>query len=110
MVQLRELAHSRSGDKGNIANIGVVAKHPKYYHLLQRHLTANRVAAYFDPVCEGPVERYELPNIHAFNFVLHDALDGGGRESLRVDEIGKSYSGAILRIKLEITPNEVLNI
>jgi hypothetical protein len=108
MVRVIELAHARSGDKGNIANVGVVARQPGYYPLLREHLTAERVAEHFGELCAGPVERYELPNVHALNFLLHEALDGGGRESLRVDEIGKSYSGAILRLELDLSPDTVL--
>lgn len=107
MVQLREIAHARSGDKGDIANVGIIASAPEYYPLLERYLTAERVEAYVGDFCEGPVERYAMPNIHAFNFLLHGALDGGGRESLRVDEIGKTYSGALLRLDLDILDDDL---
>jgi hypothetical protein len=102
-VKLRELAHARSGDKGDVANVGVVANDPEAYAVIEEHVTAERVAAHFEDFCDGPVERYALENVQAFNFVLYDALDGGGMRSLRVDALGKCLSGAIL--KLEVYPD-----
>lgn len=101
MVRLQTLAHARSGDKGDIVNIGVIAKEPEYYEIIERHLTEDRVAEHFSELCEGPVNRYPMPNIDGFNFVLHEALGGGGVSSLRVDNQGKTYSGAILKIELD---------
>jgi hypothetical protein len=99
---LGELAHARSGDKGDRLNIGVIARRPEYYPLLVRELTAERVRAWFGDWCRGPVERFELPNLEALNFVLHGALDGGALRSLRLDRQGKSYAFALLRIPLDL--------
>ena len=101
-VLLREIAHARSGDKGNRSNIGLIALDPKHYPTLLEQVTADRVKQHFRDLCTGNVERFELPNLHALNFVLHDALDGGGTISLRTDAQGKTYSAALLRMKVEI--------
>ena len=77
-VQLRRLAHARSGDKGNTANIGIIAIRPEYYTVLVREVTVEKVRRHFEGICHGEVERFELPNLHALNFLLHDALGGGG--------------------------------
>jgi hypothetical protein len=103
MIELREIAHARSGDKGNIANIGVIAKEPEYYPIIEEHVTAARVKDHFGELCEGEVERYPMKNIHAFNFVLPEALGGGGVGSLYLDNQGKTYSGAILRMELDVS-------
>lgn len=100
MVRLERIAHARSGDKGNVANIGVIAREPRYYPIIEERVTADRVADHFSGLCEGPVERYPMPNIDAFNFVLHEALGGGGVRSLRVDNQGKTFSGALLRLDI----------
>ncbi len=99
---LYNLAHARSGDKGDRCNIGVIARRPEYYPVLVRELDAERVAEWFGSFCRGPVERFELPNLHALNFVLHGALDGGGLRSLRIDRQGKTYGYALLRMPIEI--------
>ncbi len=101
-VQLREIAHARSGDKGNTTNIGLVANDPKYYPLLVEQVTADRVKRHFEELCDGPVERFELPNLHALNFLLHQSLDGGGTISLRIDAQGKTYSAALLRMEIDV--------
>jgi hypothetical protein len=101
-VQLRQIAHARSGDKGDIANIGLIALKPEYYPILVREVTAERVKQHFAELCEGEVERYEIPNLNALNFVLHRALDGGGTLSLRTDSQGKTYSTALLRMEVEM--------
>lgn len=101
MVQLREIAYARSGDKGNVSNVGVIARDPAYYDVIREHVTAERVADHFEELCDGPVTRYELPNIDAFNFVLEDALGGGGMSSIRLDNLGKTHSGAILRMEID---------
>ena len=101
-IQLRHIAHARSGDKGDIANIGLIALKPEHYPALVREVTAERVKKHFAGICEGDVERYELPNLHALNFVLHRALDGGGLVSLRTDNQGKTYSSALLRMEIEL--------
>ncbi|MGH7566034.1 MAG: AtuA-related protein [Gemmatimonadota bacterium] len=106
-VQLRRLAHARSGDKGDTANVGVIAFSAEAYEFLKRTLTAERVTAHFDGMIEGPVERYELDNLGALNFLLHGALGGGGTVSLMTDAQGKVYSTALLRAELDV-PDDVL--
>jgi hypothetical protein len=102
-VRLLELAHARSGDKGDIANIGLIALKAKDYPLLVRQVTAARVARHFRGLISGKVERYELPNLHALNFLLYGALDGGGTISLKTDAQGKVLSTALLRMEVEVT-------
>ena len=102
-VPLIEIAHARSGDKGDTANVGVIARQPEYYPILVRHVTAARVARHFKGMIKGPVERYELPNLHALNFLLHGALDGGGTISLKTDAQGKVFSTALLRMEIEVS-------
>jgi hypothetical protein len=99
---LYDLAHARAGDKGDLCNVGVIARRPEYWPVLQRELTAERVKAWFGDWCKGAVERYELPNLGALNFVLHGALDGGGLVSLRLDTQGKTYGFALLRMEIEV--------
>jgi len=103
-VRLRDVAHARSGDKGDTANVGVIALRPEWYALLARHLTRERVAAHFAGLIAGGVERFELPNLHALNFLLHGALDGGGTLSLKTDAQGKVYSTALLRMEIPAPP------
>jgi hypothetical protein len=100
-VPLLELAHARSGDKGDTANVGLIARKPAYYAHLAKHVTATRVARHFKGMITGPVERFELPNLHALNFLLHGALDGGGTISLKTDAQGKVFSTALLRMTVE---------
>lgn len=101
-VPLLDLAHARSGDKGDTANIGLIARRPKDYPLLVRQVTAARVARHFRGMIRGPVERFELPNLCALNFLLHGALDGGGTISLKTDAQGKVLSTALLRMEVEV--------
>lgn len=101
MTQLREIAYARSGDKGDVSNVGVIARDPAYFDVIHKHVTADRVAKHFSEICDGPVTRYEMPNIHGFNFVLEDALGGGGMSSIRLDNLGKTHSGAILRMEID---------
>jgi hypothetical protein len=103
MVQLRWLAHARSGDKGNTANVGLIALEPELYPILAREVTTARVARHFRGMVSG-VERFELPNLGALNFLLHDALDGGGTISLKTDAQGKVYSTALLRMEIPVPP------
>ena len=105
-IQLVHLAHARSGDKGDTANVGVVAYDAAYYPLLVEKLTADRVQEHFAGIVEGEVERFELPKLHALNFVLRRALGGGGTLSLRSDAQGKVLSTALLRIEMDV-PEEV---
>lgn len=105
-ISLLQLAHARSGDKGDTANVGVIAKRPEWYSLLQRELTVDRVKRHFDGMITGDVQRFELPNLHALNFLLHGALDGGGTLSLKTDAQGKVYSTALLRMEIEVGDEE----
>lgn len=100
--QLVELVHARSGDKGDKANIAIFAPDRQTYDLLLREVTAERVRAHFADIINGPVERFEVPNILALNFVLHGALNGGASRSLRSDSLGKSLSSALLRMEIEV--------
>jgi hypothetical protein len=104
---LYRLAHARSGDKGDTANIGLIAREPRYYPVLVREVTADRVKAHFGSLCQGEVERYELPNLGALNFLLHRSLGGGGTVSLRLDAQGKTYSAALLRLEIEVDAAEL---
>jgi hypothetical protein len=99
-ISVGELAHSRSGDKGNTSNIGVIAYTPDAYEWLLAELSVERVRRHFASVCFGDVERFELPNLHALNFVLHDVLGGGGSRSLRVDAQGKALGQAMLQLRV----------
>ena len=101
-VRLLDLAHARSGDKGDTANIGLIALKPEYYPLLVKHVTAARVGRHFKGVVRGPVKRYELPNLRALNFLLHGALDGGGTVSLKTDAQAKVFSTALLRMEITL--------
>ncbi len=105
-VRLLDLAHARSGDKGDTANVGLIALRPEWYPLLVSHVTAAAVAAHFGGQLTGPVERFELPNLGALNFLLHGALDGGGTLSLKTDAQGKVFSTALLRLVLEVPDAE----
>jgi hypothetical protein len=100
-MKLRELAHSRTGDKGNTSNISVIAFDPKHFPLLKAQVTAERVKAHFAGVVEGGVVRYELPNIAALNFVMDKTLGGGVTRSLALDAHGKSLSSALLDLEIE---------
>jgi hypothetical protein len=101
MVQLRYLAHARSGDKGDTANVGLIALEPEYFPLLVKAVTVARVRRHFKGMVRG-VERFELPNLNALNFLLHGALDGGGTISLKTDAQGKVYSTALLRMEIPV--------
>jgi hypothetical protein len=105
-VRLVDIAHARSGDKGDTANVGVIALKPEWYPILERHLTRDRVRDHFRGVILGDVERFELPNLKALNFLLHGALDGGGTLSLKTDAQGKVYSTALLRLLLDVPDAE----
>ena len=103
MIPLVDLAHARSGDKGDTANVGVIAYEASHYELLVEAVTAERVKAHFGELVKGPVERFELPNLHALNFLLHGALDGGGTVSLMNDAQGKVFSTALLRMEIDVS-------
>jgi len=101
---LSRIAHTRSGDKGDTANIGVIAWQEEDYPILLREVTAARVKAYFGEMAQGEVERFELPNLGALNFLLHHALGGGGTVSLRIDSQGKTFGAALLNMEIDL-PN-----
>jgi hypothetical protein len=107
-VGLDRLAHTRSGDKGDAANIGVIAWRPEDYPILLRELTAARVQQHFASLFRGPVERYEAPNLHALNFVLRGAIGGGGTVSLRTDAQSKTLAAALLLMEIELLPGDGL--
>jgi hypothetical protein len=101
-VQLVDIAHARSGDKGDTANVGLIALRPEWFPVLATHVTQDSVAAHFRGMITGGVQRYELPNLCALNFLLHGALDGGGTLSLKTDAQGKVYSTALLRMVIDV--------
>ena len=101
-VPLVRLAHARSGDKGDTANVGLIALKPAYYPVLAKEVTVARVARHFRGLITGSVERFELPNLHALNFLLHGALGGGGTLSLKTDAQGKVFSTALLRMEIPV--------
>ena len=105
-LPLVQLAHARSGDKGDTANVGVIAYDPAHYQLLREQLTPEAVKNHFGEMVSGQVERFELPNLGALNFLLHGALGGGGTMSLMNDAQGKVFSTALLRMDIEV-PDEV---
>ncbi len=105
-VSLTKLAHARSGDKGNTANVGLIALKDEYYPILVREVTAEAVKKHFGPMVKGEVERFELPNLHALNFLLHGSLGGGGTLSLMTDAQGKTFSTALLRMEVDLREDE----
>jgi hypothetical protein len=105
-LALQRIAHARSGDKGDASNVGLIADSAEIYELLRREVTAERVKAHFAQVCRGEVERFELPNLSALNFILHDSLGGGGTESLKTDAQGKTHAQGILLLEIEV-PDEL---
>ena len=106
-IRLGEIAHARSGDKGDASNVGLIAASPELYEVIREQVTAERVKEHFRQVCRGPVQRYELPNILALNFILHDSLGGGGTESLKNDAQGKTHAQGLLQMEIEV-PEELL--
>ena len=107
-IRLIDIAHARSGDKGDTGNVGVIARKQEYYPLLANYLTVQRVKEHFDGITLGEVERFEMPNLWAINFLLHKSLGGGGTKSLKNDAQGKTLSSAMLRMELEI--DEKINL
>ncbi|HXU31824.1 MAG TPA: hypothetical protein VN851_14730 [Thermoanaerobaculia bacterium] len=101
-VLLRDIAHARSGDKGDASNVGLIAASEALYEVIRREVTPERVKAHFAQVCRGPVDRYEVPNLNALNFILHDALGGGGTESLKTDAQGKTHAQGMLMMEIEV--------
>ena len=100
-IPLSRIAHARSGDKGDTANVGVIAYQEKHFPILVREVTTARVKAHFGDLVKGPVERFELPNLGALNFLLHESLGGGGTLSLRVDAQGKTLGAGLLTLEIE---------
>ena len=109
-IKLVKLAHARSGDKGDTANVGLIALREELYPLLTREVTAERVKAHFRGICKGEVERFELPNLGALNFLLHESLGGGGTLSLMTDAQGKTFSTALLRMEIEVPDDEARSL
>ena len=105
-IRLLDIAHARSGDKGDTANVGVIALQPEWYPALVKYVTRDRVAQHFAGQINGGVDRFELPNLNALNFLLHGALDGGGTLSLKTDAQGKVYSTALLRMVIDVPDAE----
>ena len=101
-IELKDIAHGRSGDKGDAANVGIIAYDDDRYEIIKTHLTKERVKEYFTGVCLGEVDRFELPNLRALNFILHNTLGGGGTVSLKLDAQGKTLAAALLRMEIEI--------
>ena len=100
-TQLKEIAHGRSGDKGDAANIGLIANDENTWKIIKEQVTAEKVKKHFEGICFGEVERYELPNLRALNFLLHNTLGGGGTVSLKLDAQGKTLAAALLRMEVE---------
>lgn len=109
-ISLVKLAHARSGDKGDTANVGLIALKDEYYPLLVREVTAEKVKAHFGEIVKGGVERYELPNLGALNFLLHESLGGGGTLSLMTDAQGKTFSTALLRMKIDVPDEDAASL
>jgi hypothetical protein len=109
-VQLVKLAHARSGDKGDTANVGLVAYKNEYYPLLVREVTAENVKNFFGDMVKGDVERFELPNLQSLNFLLHESLGGGGTLSLMTDAQGKTFSTGLLRMEIEVSDEEAKDL
>ena len=105
-IELLKLAHARSGDKGDTANVGVIALKDEFYPLIVREVTAEKVKEHFGEMVKGDVECFDLPNLKALNFLLHEALGGGGTLSLMTDAQGKTFSTALLRMKIDVSEQE----
>ncbi len=101
-IQLKNIAHGRSGDKGDAANIGLIANDDKAWEIIKKQVTTEKVKKHFEGICFGEVERYELPNLRALNFLLHNTLGGGGTVSLKLDAQGKTLAAALLRMEVDI--------
>jgi hypothetical protein len=101
-IPLERIAHGRSGDKGDASNVGLIAYSDALYEVIRREVTAERVREHFQEICRGRVDRYEVPNLRALNFILHDSLGGGGTESLKTDAQGKTHAQGLLRMEIEV--------
>jgi len=109
VVKLIKIAHGRSGDKGNGSNVGIIARHPEIYPFLKEKLTPEVIKDHMKYVCKGKVDRYELPNIGALNFILHESLGGGGTVSLKLDAQGKTHASQVLRMDIDV-PQKLLDL
>ena len=109
-IELLKLAHARSGDKGDTANVGVIALKDEFYPLIVREVTAEKVKQHFGAMVKGEVERFELPNLKALNFLLHESLGGGGTLSLMTDAQGKTFSTALLRLHIDVSNEEAKDL
>lgn len=109
VVKLLKIAHGRSGDKGNGSNVGIIARHEEIYTFLKENLTSEKVKEHMKNVCKGKVERYELPNIGALNFILFESLGGGGTVSLKLDAQGKTHASQVLRMDIDV-PDKLLKL
>ena len=107
-IRLLDICHARSGDKGDTANVGLIARKPEYYAIIRKYVTPELVKKQFAGICQGRVERFELPNLFALNFLLHNSLGGGGTVSLKNDAQGKTLGSALLRLEIDV--NEKVNI
>lgn len=106
-IYLKEIAHGRSGDKGDTSNVCVFARKPEYYDVIKREVTEEKVRAYFGDMVKGSITRYEVPSLNGFNFVMKHALGGGATLSLRLDSLGKSMGSAFMRMKIHVGDEEV---
>ena len=106
-VPLSRIAHARSGDKGDASNVGLIAYSPELFEVIRAQVTAERVKEHFEEVCRGAVDRFEVANLNALNFILHDSLGGGGTESLLTDAQGKTHAQGLLTLEVEV-PDEML--
>ena len=106
-ARLYDIAHARSGDKGDASNVGLIARTPELYEVIREEVTPERVREHFALVCRGRVERFEVPNLLALNFILHDSLGGGGTESLVTDAQGKTHAQGLLVMEIDV-PEELL--
>lgn len=105
-IYLNDVAHGRSGDKGDTSNVCVYARKPEYYKIIEREVTPEKLKAYFGDMVKGDITRYDLPSLGGFNFVLRHALGGGATMSLRLDSLGKSMGSAVMRMKIHVEDSE----
>lgn len=106
-IYLNDIAHGRSGDKGDTSNICVFARKPKYYKIIEREVTTQKLHEFFGDMVQGEIVRYEVPSLGGFNFVMKHALGGGATMSLRLDSLGKSMGSAIMRLKIHVEKSEL---
>ena len=107
-IYLLQIAHGRSGDKGDTSNVCVFARKPEYYDIIKREVTVEKVREYFGDMVKGDIIRYDVPSLDGFNFVMHHALRGGATHSLRLDTLGKSMGSAFMRMKINVREDELV--